>query len=1363
MTDLPVSNPDEPSFKPTSGKDGWRVLRILLASLGIVWVLILLGWTVLNAWILPRIDDHRAWLEKRASEALSVQVRIGALQVQGNWLVPWIEARDVVLRDAQDRQVLALPRVVASITPWSVVRGALEQVLIDQPVLDVRRDAQGQLWVAGIPLRQQDDDTAAADWVFSQAEWIIQGGQVQWRDEQRHGNRPLALTLHDVRVVLRNRLHWHEWQIDATPPAEFGQRVSLRGQFAQTPFHRSGDWQDWSGQAYLDLPFVDLANLRQWVEMDKSFTLEQGRGQMRLWSDIQKGQPQSIWADVGLDAVKLRLGADLAPLGLQRVKGVIGAQWQGEGLELNGQNLRFDTDEGEHWPGGDWRVNVRGENARAGVVVADRLDLEAMAQVAQRLPLPEAVRHPLAALQPGGTLRQLRLTWALGSSDAEQPHFTAQGRIDKLHLNRYAKEAWQHLPGFDNAHIEFDLSHNEGKAKLSVSNGYVELPLGLEEPRIALTDASVQLAWQRNRDQWQVKFNQGRVVNDDLAGEFTGQWKTGAADHPLPGVLDLTASLVRGKASEVHRYLPNTLPASVRDYVRDAVQAGSLAKTSVRLKGDLAQMPFADPKQGEFRIATQVSQGRLAYAPTQTKGPTWPALTDVNGELVFERAGLSFKGATRLDGAPNVAWQKVEAQVANLAQPRVKVTGQAKGPLEEVMQMVSKSAINGLMDNVFDRAQANGVADYTLTLDVPVAQPEKTKIEGSVNFTGNDLQAIAGTPVLNKATGTLDFSEHGFGLRNLKGRMLGGEVQLQGGLRFGQRDGDSPVQLRIKGQLTAEGLRQAKELGFVSRLANRANGRADYEAVLGLRRNQTELLITSDLKGMALSLPAPLNKATATALPLRVETQLTKESLAPKSKVLQDQLRVSLGRLLSVVYLRDLSKDDPVVLQGGVAVGQVAAAGPVMTTGGVLLHAQWPNVDLDAWSDVLSEWTGGAVVRPTVASVTKPSSTKPSAGAKKQADKSTPLGGVEAASPRAMDYVPARIALVADEVRFNNRLVHKVAAGGARVGDLWRLNVAAEELNGLLELRPPSGQTPAQLYARLSYLVVPPSQLSEIEEMMTPQPTSIPALDVVVNELTLRNKKLGRLDLDAVNRAGPNGANREWVLNKLNLTMPEAIFTGKGNWAADGPSQRRTQIQFTLQIEDSGQLLTRLAMPGVVRDGRGKIEGQLTWQGSPLSIDYPTLAGKFNVGVEKGQFLKTEPGVGRLLGIFNLQALPRRLALDFSDVFYEGFAFDFFRGDVRVDKGVAYTNNLQMKGVSAAALIEGQSDLAKETQNLKVVVIPEINAGNASLYMATINPLVGLTSYLAQLILSKPLVKAGTTELKVDGTWSNPRITKVDS
>ena len=149
---------------------------------------------------------------------------------------------------------------------------------------------------------------------------------------------------------------------------------------------------------------------------------------------------------------------------------------------------------------------------------------------------------------------------------------------------------------------------------------------------------------------------------------------------------------------------------------------------------------------------------------------------------------------------------------------------------------------------------------------------------------------------------------------------------------------------------------------------------------------------------------------------------------------------------------------------------------------------------------------------------------------------------------------------------------------------------------------------------------------------------------------------------------------------------------------------------------------------------------------SPLSLDYASMGGSANLNLENGQFLKADPGLAKLLGVLSLQALPRRLTLDFRDVFSEGFAFDFIRGDVSVAQGIARTNNLQMKGVNAAVLMEGQADIERETQALKVVVVPEINADSASLIASAINPVVGLTTFLAQWVLRRPLSEATTQE-----------------
>jgi uncharacterized protein (TIGR02099 family) len=1331
-------------------KSVWRrALNWALGLVALAWVVVLLAWSALHIFIVPRIGDYREVLQQQATRALGVRVDIGSINAKGGWWVPWFELTDIQLYDREGREALSLPRVLAAVSPRSMLLGQFEQLDIEQPELEIRRDANGHVWVAGLDTSQASDGSGA-DWFFSQPEFVVRGGLIHWRDESRPSAAKASapvLSLQGVDVSIKNHWFQHEVSAEVTPPEALGQRVSVRGKFYQLPWQRSGDLAQWSGEMFGDLPFVNLATLRQWVPMDKGLSLQEGRGAVRLWADMQKGEPVGVTADVALDAVDVRLGADLLPLGLRHVHGRMGAQWQDDEIEISSQDLVFDTQEGEHWPGGMLRVGWRGDAFESGTLSADRLDLDALAQISQRLPLPEALRAMLSRVQPQGQVNQLKATWQKNEDAAL--HYSAKGQVRQLAMQRDAlpDSPLANLPGLQGAQLEFDLTQKSGKARLSIQKGSVTLPVGLDEPYIALEEASAQIAWQLKGDDVALQFTQGRVVNDDVAGEFNGNWKTGEANARLPGVLDLTATLSRAKVAHVHRYLPNTLPAGVRAYVREAVQAGDASHVTLRLRGNLRDMPFENPKLGEFRIVAQVAQGKYAYVPTEppkpkaASTPAWPALTDVNGELVFDRSALQFKGSTQLAGAPQVTWQNLVASIPKLDQPVVAVTGEARGPVAQVLEVIAKSALNDLTGTVLSKSQATGDANFKLDLTLPIDHLDQAKVQGSVVFADNALQVIPGTPVLNRTRGTLQFSEQGFQLKAVQAQLLGGDAVLEGGLSFVAVEGQSPLELKIRGDLTAEGLRQARELGFVSRLAQRATGTSSYNATLGLRRGQPELLITSDLKGMALGLPAPLNKVAAAKLPLRIESHLTRESLQPKSRVLQDQISVTLDRIASVTYVRDLSGPRTRVVRGGIAVGQSVMDAVPLRDNAVSLNLQLPLLDVDAWQIALTQLTGTSPM-------------------KRKAAVSSVIGS-EASGDGAQDYMPTFAALRADQIKVSDRVIHQVVVGGTRQGDVWRLNISANELNGSAEVRPPNGNVPAQLFVRLAYLNIPPSLVPDVERLLTEQPSSIPTLDIVVNDLTLRGKKLGRLEIEAVNRAGTNAA-REWRLNKFNVTLPEATLTANGNWVAAGPRVRRTQLNFVLTIRDSGELLTRLGTPDAIRHGDGRLEGQVSWQGSPITLDYASMTGKMNLSIEKGQFLKTDPGAARLLGVLNLQALPRRLTLDFNDLFSDGFAFDFVRGDVRIEQGVASTNNLQMKGVVAGALIEGSADLVHETQKLKVVVVPEINAGTASLYMATINPLVGLTSYLAQMMLSKPLVRAGTSEFFVDGTWTNPRVTKVE-
>ena len=174
------------------------VLWLLLAA----WLVLALAWGALHAFIVPRIGELRPELEMRASRALGIEVRIGRIEAVTEGLMPTFELTNVVLLDPAGRPALRLPRILAAVSPRAVLHLGFEQLYIDRPELDVRRDRTGRIIVAGLDFsRRDDDDQGAADWFFSQAEFVIRGGTLRWTDELR---RAAPLQLSNVDFIVRN-------------------------------------------------------------------------------------------------------------------------------------------------------------------------------------------------------------------------------------------------------------------------------------------------------------------------------------------------------------------------------------------------------------------------------------------------------------------------------------------------------------------------------------------------------------------------------------------------------------------------------------------------------------------------------------------------------------------------------------------------------------------------------------------------------------------------------------------------------------------------------------------------------------------------------------------------------------------------------------------------------------------------------------------------------------------------------------------------------------------------------------------------------------------------------------------------------
>ena len=1353
-------------------------MRCLLWLVGSAWLLFGLSWLVLHGWIVPRIAEFRPRLEAEASRALGVPVRIGQITGRSVGAIPSFELHDVTLLDAKGREAVRLPHILGALSPSSLWGLGFEQLVIDRPEVDIRRAADGKVFVGGLEVSKDSDTghSAVADWLFSQTEFVVRGGTVRWTDEMRQAP---TLALSQVDGVLRNGRHRHLMRLDATPPPEWGERFSLRGIFRQSLLSgRTGDFATWTGQAYGDFARVDVSRIQRHASLESlGLSLNRGQGALRAWLDVSKGKVTGALVDVALRDVDARLGTRLAPLGFESLAGRMGGSQHTGGFDVSTESLQFRMRDGPQWPGGNLAL-VHTRESRRGpeqtTLKADRLDLAALARIASRLPLDNAAQALVASFAPRGLVETLDARWQ-GPLDSPST-FSAKGRVSGLSVAALPAElpagpaasALQDIPGrpgLSGATVAFNFTQDGGQASLKIAKGALDLPGIFEEPKLALDQLSTEAQWKLSGEKIDVQLRDLQFANADVQGQAQVRWRTddraagpseagGPLDRRFPGILDLQGSLSRGDGSRVHRYLPLVLGDDVRHYVRDAVLKGQVSDVRFKVSGPVEHLPFADPAQGDFQVSAKVKNGHFVYVPKSLQPPgatPWPALTELNGELVFSRASLDVKGASgKVAGLPGLQLVKGDARIADLEhKATVAVALDIKGALSDALGFVNASPVGEMTGQALASATAGGVADYRFRLHLPIDEIDKSTVEGSVTLPGNDVKFMPEAPILGQLKGVVNVTDQGFAVAGAQARLLGGDVRIDGGTRplVSAAGPKTSVAFRAQGTVTAEGLRQAKELGLASRVAEHVSGSAAYTASLLFRRGVPEVMVSSSLQGMALSLPAPLAKTAEAALPIRFENALLPGSMEA-GQALQDQLSVSIGRVAAISYLRDLSGAEPRVIRGSIGVGLDAGESVPAPETGVGANINLAQVDLDAWETILGHATGSAMAQAAASPSTGPAP--------------------------AMTYLPNVMAIRAKELKLQGRSLNHVVVGASRDGPNWRANMNAAELDGYMEYRQPGAQGGGRVYARLSRLSLAASEASEVEAILDEQPASIPALDIVVEDLELRGKKLGRVEIDAVNRGATaaEGGVREWRLNKFNVILPEAVLTATGNWAAVAPAgprsarppveRRRSAMNFRLDIADSGELLKRFGMNGVIRRGKGTLEGQIGWMGSPLSLDYPSLNGEFHVNVASGQFMKADPGIAKLLGVLSLQSLPRRLTLDFRDVFSQGFAFDFVRGDVTIRQGVAHTNNLQMSGVNAAVLMEGRASIADETQNLTVVVVPEINAGTASLIATAINPVVGLGSFLAQMFLRRPLMEAATQEFQIDGSWDDPKITKID-
>lgn len=1321
--------------------------------------------------LLPQVEQYKPEVEQFVSQQIGRPVKIARLQASWQGLNPYIALRDLRIEDQNGKAAFVLPELNARISWWSFLVFDLRfaQIELANAHLNIKRGHDGIIEIGGIPLtsNQHGDDTdRLVTWILSQHAISIRDATLVW-DDQLQGN-PL-LELKSLQFSLSNRWHHHQFALTASPPVWLSAPIDVRGSFQESAFApKKFELNAWSGDLYADLRQADLSAAHRYLALPVK--LEKGWGNVRSWLKLDRGRVVDFTADVRLVDVLGKFRKDLPELDMAQISGrIVASEFTPKlksllsrtpiepGHRLVLQDFSMQTRDGLVLPETSFTESfLPAQNGQAEKVevFAKSVDLHSLANFAEHLPLPADQRRLLIEVAPKGVLKDFSAQWQgsfpdVSSYQIKGQFFNLEMQPQKAQLARAktaklaAKAAVPAIPGFDNLSGTIDANDHGGRISLDSSDLLLQTPSYFVDPVMPFKRLQMRAKWTlQEENQLLFEIDELQFQQDETKGSVQGSHRISLQGGDL-GVVDLTAQVNRFDLKNINRYIPAHTPDDLRHWLSHALLDGEAANVSLRLKGALSDFPFylsgqrKENQQAEFVVKGDIQNGQLNFLPgvvaKDAVNPFWPVIDHIKGRFVFDRARMEIVADTALSNG--VSLSKVKAVIPDLGdhQAVLQIDGLATGGLQGMLNYVAASPVDDWLGGFLHDTTASGNAHLNLKLQLPLKSLPDSKVQGQLQLNGVESRLMSDLPVISALTGRIDFNERGVSLNNLKGSLLGGAAQASGGT---QRDG--AIRIKLDGIASAEGVRQHFKQADLAKPLSLLSGESSYQAQINVRNRLTEVIVDTNLQGFASFLPSPFSKNATEIWPARFE--MTPE-INGESPELHDQIKLRVGDQLNAIYQRKKGREFnlPWILSRGVIAVNTEA---VLPDQGLSVHLDTKQFNLDEWRKVFSVEHHGDDVMPLKTA---------------SSDSVSHSGFAQYCEPHIFS-------LVTDELIVFGKKLEKLVIGASRQAGLWQSNVDSRQVSGFLTWNGVDEKKNAgQLRARLSRLVIPKSAATDVGDLLEAKNTTqhIPNLDVQVDYFELFDKKMGQLHLLANNSSIEQG--REWQIEKLQIKSEDAQLNAHGKWIV-GQKDSQTNLSYVWDINNAGKLLDKLGFPGIVRAGKGRLDGQLAWTGLPFDLDIPSLSGDMQLKLSSGQFLKANIPQMKLLSVVSMQSLTRRLSLDFRDMFSEGFAFDSIFGTAQIKQGVLNSDNFKMNSVNAVALMAGSADLAKETQDIHLVFIPEANFSGASIvYGLTVNPVIGLGTFLAQWLFRDPLNRAATYEYQLTGPWANPVITEIEN
>lgn len=816
-----------------------------------------------------------------------------------------------------------------------------------------------------------------------------------------------------------------------------------------------------------------------------------------------------------------------------------------------------------------------------------------------------------------------------------------------------------------------------------------------------------------------LQLRQARVVNGDMDASLAGEWRRGAPG--TAGWVDLHGRFERASMAAIQRYLPLTVEADARDWMRTGLLAGQVRQADFLMRGVVDDFPFGDERSpdvaGAWRLDGRYENAIIDYVPPEGKRKGWPRLEGVSGRVSMRGNDLRVvadEAVAYPEPGKAIRLYEVQAHIPNLArQTTLNLQGRTEAGAEAYLALMRVTPLGGWLGNTFDETRGEGDWRMPLRLTIPLLDADASRVRGQLRLHDARLQLFDTLPEFEKVKGELDFSEWGVTIQGLEARFLGGAMSVRGGLGKGQ------TALGAVGHADVAAIKQAFDLMELKQLS----GELDYRVRLERTRSgRYGLTLQSDLQGLAAALPAPMAKPAQSRWPVTVSWQ-------PQGRAEAMTLDVDLGARGQARFAHDPAREQSYFHTAAIGLGRSAA----LPSQGLAVDVQAERLDMAAWERLIN---GFPAAKP---------------GARR----------------RAIWPALEDLRVQAGQLRmWGLDMDHATLTARQEARGQWRLDLSSTQTAGTLFWREAQDMVAGKVQAHFARLAIDPGEdeagaagQHDEDDWSLDDDLDLPGVQLQVDDLVIGGRHLGKLSLDGINVS----RGRLWRLDALSLKSPSASLSGQGEWRLDG-QERGLSLSAQAEVMDAGGYLKQIGLDEVLQGGKGKLDLQLQWRHLPWRFDVKDVQGSVKLALQDGRFSAVQSRTVKLLELLSMQSLQRMLSLDLRPgaMFSKGFPFDSWSGTLHMDQGVIQTNDYRIEGAAGTISLSGSTRWLTEELDLQAMVVPKLDVSGASLAAGfVVNPVVGLGAFLTQWMLKEPLARAMTVHYEVKGTWKEPKMREV--